>query len=112
MTESNLAGHKPATEYPADSIEEKIKQALRQVKDPEIGLDVIQLGLIRDINLNQPEPEIRMMLTTPFCPYGGYLIGAVRDSAEQTWGQKIKINVIPDLWDPNFMEDPGLLMGW
>jgi len=112
MSESNLAGHMPAPEYPEASPEAKIKQGLREVKDPEIGLDVVQLGLIREINLNQAEPEIKMMLTTPFCPYGGWLIQSVRDSAEQTCGQKLKITVMPDMWDPNFMEDPGLLMGW
>lgn len=112
MTESNLAGHKPAPEYPANSPEAIIKQALRTVKDPEIGLDVIQLGLIREINLNLDEPEIKMMLTTPFCPYGGWLIQSVRDAAEHVAGKKIKVTVMPDLWDPNYMEDPGLLMGW
>lgn len=112
MTESNLAGHKPAPEYPENSPEAIIKEALRTVKDPEIGLDVIQLGLIREIDLGLAEPEIKMMLTTPFCPYGGWLIQSVRDAAEHVAGKKFKVTVIPDLWDPNFMEDPGLLMGW
>ncbi len=111
-TQSNFAGHQPAPDYPADSAEGKIKQALREVKDPEIGLDVVQLGLIRGIDVSLEEPEIKMMLTTPFCPYGGWLIQQVKDIAEQTAGKKIKISVLPDLWDPNFMEDPGLLMGW
>ena len=110
--QSNIAGHQPAREYSADSPEGKIKQALRDVKDPEIGLDVIQLGLIREIDTSLGEPEIKMMLTTPFCPYGGWLIQQVKDIAEQVSGKKIKISVLPDLWDPNFMEDPGLLMGW
>lgn len=112
MTESNLAGHKPAPDYDKESSEGKVKEALRAVKDPEIGLDVVQLGLIRDILLSQAEPEIKMMLTTPFCPYGGWLIQQVRDTAEQSSGKEIKVTMIPDLWDPNFMEDPGLLMGW
>lgn len=112
MTESNLAGHMPAAEYESTSPEGIIKNALREVKDPEIGLDVVQLGLIREIILSEPEPEIKMMLTTPFCPYGGWLIQQVKDIAEHVAGKKMKINVLPDLWDPNFMEDPGLLMGW
>jgi metal-sulfur cluster biosynthetic enzyme len=112
MDETTLAGHKPAPDYSAESAEGKIKQALRAVKDPEIGLDVIQLGLIRDILLNQDEPEIQMMLTTPFCPYGGWLIQQVKDAAQQMYGRQIKITVLPEMWDPNFMEDPGLLMGW
>jgi metal-sulfur cluster biosynthetic enzyme len=112
MSDSTIASLHPAPEYDSASQEAQIKEALRAVKDPEIGLDVVQLGLIREINLNQEEPEITMMLTTPFCPYGGWLIQQVKDAAEQSSGKKIKINVLPDLWDPNFMEDPGLLMGW
>ncbi len=92
--------------------EDQVKEALRAVSDPEIGLNVVQLGLIREINLDQEEPEIKMMLTTPFCPYGGWLIQQVKDTAEQTLGKKIKITVLPHMWDPNYMEDPGLLMGW
>ncbi len=94
------------------SPEEQVKEALRAVMDPEIGLNVIQLGLIREINLGADEPEIKMMLTTPFCPYGGWLIQQVKDIASTTYGKPFKIEVLPDLWDPNYMEDPGLIMGW
>ncbi|MBI5302920.1 MAG: DUF59 domain-containing protein [Chloroflexi bacterium] len=90
----------------------QIKTALRQVKDPEIGLDVIQLGLIREIILDDAAPEIKMMLTTPFCPYGGWLIQQVQDTASQAYGKKFKVTVLPEMWDQNYMEDPGLLMGW
>lgn len=92
--------------------EEQVREALRAVSDPEIGLNVVQLGLIREILLDQDEPEIKMMLTTPFCPYGGWLIQQVKEVAEQTAGKPIKVTVLPDMWDPNYMEDPGLLMGW
>lgn len=94
------------------SPEDQVKEALRAVSDPEIGLNVVQLGLIREVILNSEEPEIKMMLTTPFCPYGGWLIQQVKDTAEQVTGKKFKMTVLPDLWDPNLMEDPGLLMGW
>jgi metal-sulfur cluster biosynthetic enzyme len=92
--------------------EDQVREALRAVADPEIGLNVVQLGLIREILLDQEEPEIKMMLTTPFCPYGGWLIQQVKDTAQQVVGKQIKMTVLPDLWDPNYMEDPGLLMGW
>lgn len=112
MSEPTFAGHRPAAEYTAGSPAGIIKESLRAIKDPEIGLDVIQLGLIREIDLDTAEPEIRMMLTTPFCPYGGYLIQQVKDTASHVYGKPIKVNVLPDLWDPNYMEDPGLLAGW
>ena len=112
MRDTTTESLHPMPEYDTASPEAQVKEKLREVKDPEIGLDVVQLGLIREINLSQDEPEIKMMLTTPFCPYGGWLIQQVKDIAEQTSGKKIKISVLPDLWDPNYMEDPGLLMGW
>lgn len=94
------------------SPEDTIKKALRQVFDPEIGLEVVQLGLIREILLNQEPAEIKMMLTTPFCPYGGWLIQQIKDVSESVSGKKIKVTVMPDLWSPEMMEDPGLLTGW
>lgn len=96
----------------AGSKAEEVKNALRQVFDPEIGLEVVQLGLIRNINLAVEPPEIDMLLTTPFCPYGGWLIQQVKDIGESVVGKPVKVNVLPDLWDINFMEDPGLLSGW
>ncbi len=94
------------------SPEDQIKQALRQVFDPEIGLEVIQLGLIREIDLGAEPAEIKMILTTPFCPYGGWLIQQIKDLCESVSGKAFKITVLPDMWDPSLMEDPGLLMGW
>jgi len=94
------------------SQEEQIKLALRQVFDPEIGLEVVQLGLIREIDLKSDPNEVKMMLTTPFCPYGGWLIQQIKDVSEGIVGKSIKVTVLPDLWDLNYMEDPGLLSGW
>lgn len=94
------------------SPEDTIKIALRQVFDPEIGLEVVQLGLIREILLGTDPAEIKMMLTTPFCPYGGWLIQQIKDVSESVSGKKIKVTVLPDLWSPEHMEDPGLLSGW
>lgn len=94
------------------SPEDTIKKGLRQVFDPEIGLEVVQLGLIREILLDTDPAEIKMMLTTPFCPYGGWLIQQIKDVSEAVSGKKIKVTVMPDLWSPEFMEDPGLLTGW
>ena len=58
------------------------KEKLREVIDPEIGLNVIELGLIRDVELAPGEAKVRMMLTTPFCPYGPAMLEAVRKSTQ------------------------------
>ncbi len=112
MNQPEQPEHKPAPAYDPASPEGKIREALRAVRDPELGLDVVQLGLIRAIKLNQDEPEIEMMLTTPFCPYAGWMVQQVKDAASQHAGKPFKITILPDLWDPNFMEDPSFLLGW
>ncbi|MBI3537797.1 MAG: DUF59 domain-containing protein [Chloroflexi bacterium] len=92
--------------------EEKVKEALRAVNDPEINLSVVALGLIREIILEGEEGEVKMMMTTPFCPYAGWLVQQVKEASTRAAGKPIKVTVLPDLWDPNYMEDPGLLNGW
>lgn len=57
---------------------EAIRRALRQVKDPEINLSVIDLGLIYDIELSDDgEVDIKMTLTSPGCPSGPEMLGDV-----------------------------------
>ncbi|HUK61947.1 MAG TPA: iron-sulfur cluster assembly protein, partial [Dongiaceae bacterium] len=50
-----------------------VRSALETVMDPEIGLSVIDLGLIREIHFQPDRTLVRMMLTTPFCPYAPQL---------------------------------------
>jgi len=92
---------------PADRIksdadkQEKILNALQAVLDPEIGLSVIDLDLIREIRLDDPEEaEVRMVLTTPFCPYGPMLINQIQSVAEQAAETPVKVTVLPDKWEP------------
>ena len=54
-----------------------ILDALRAVVDPEIGMNVVELALIKQILLGENETEIKMILTTPFCPYAGSMIAQV-----------------------------------
>jgi len=53
--------------------QEKVLNALQAVLDPEIGLSVIDLDLIREVVFANEEAEVKMVLTTPFCPYGPVL---------------------------------------
>ena len=60
--------------------DELLIESLRSVIDPEIGLNIVELGLIRNVDINEEEEtaDITMILTTPFCPYGPALIEQVR----------------------------------
>lgn len=87
------------------SKEEEIMEALRAVIDPEIGLNVVELGLIRDVQLEEENAEITMILTTPFCPYGPAMIEQVRTAAVQAGGGSVKVEIGTELWDPSMMEE-------
>lgn len=89
--------------------EETIREALRGVLDPELHLDVVALGLIRTINMESNPLLVRMLLTTPFCPYGPWLVQQVKETAEKASGRDAKVEVVPEQWNPEMMEDPTLL---
>ena len=81
--------------------QERVLNALQAVLDPEIGLSVIDLDLIREIRFDDPEEaEVRMVLTTPFCPYGPMLINQIQSASEQAAEMPVKVTVLPDKWDP------------
>jgi hypothetical protein len=66
------AGTAGAFEAQRRATELAILDALRAVVDPEIGMNVVELALIRQILLGPESTEIKMILTTPFCPYAGH----------------------------------------
>ncbi|MEP7200912.1 MAG: metal-sulfur cluster assembly factor [Chloroflexota bacterium] len=96
-----------------DTPEGHIKTALRKVFDPEIGLNVVELGLVRNIKLDENPAVIDMMMTTPFCPYAGWIVQQVKSASEQAIPDKtFRVNVLAEVWSPELMEDPGILTGW
>ena len=99
----------PMVPNPADVSEEDVRNALRSVMDPELHLDVIALGLIESVDLDQEPLDVKMLLTTPFCPYGPWLVQQVKEAAEQAAGREAKVEVVPKQWSPELMEDPTLL---
>jgi len=87
-------------------LKNKIREALSQVKDPEIGLGVIDLGLIYDIDIkDNNDIDIRMTLTTPACPFGPEIIDAVRISVQKIEEVKeVNVEVVFDPpWNPEVM---------
>ena len=84
--------------------EEQIKAALRNVYDPELGMNVVELGLIREIDMQPDLTEVTMLLTTPFCPYGPQLIEQVRRMIEKTTDKPARVTMAMEMWDPSMME--------
>lgn len=86
-------------------LEEKVREALRQVIDPEIGMDVVTLGLIRDLVIEEDSIHTIMILTTPFCPYGPQIMEQVRRTAGQAADRESTIEMGLEIWDPSMMEE-------
>ena len=85
--------------------EDEIREALREVVDPEIGMDIITLGLIRQIDLREDRVHVIMILTTPFCPYGPQIMEQTRSTAQQAAGVPATIEMGLEMWDPSMMEE-------
>jgi metal-sulfur cluster biosynthetic enzyme len=101
----------PAAPAPAFDAEKRatelaVLDALRAVVDPEIGMNVVELALIKQIILGPTESEVKMILTTPFCPYAGSMIQQVKEQAESVVEHPVKVTLLAERWDPR---DAGLM---
>jgi metal-sulfur cluster biosynthetic enzyme len=96
----------PAFDPERRAMELAILDSLRSVVDPEIGMNVVELALIKQILLGESESEIKMILTTPFCPYAGSMIQQVKEAAEEVTDHPVKITLLAERWDPR---DAGLM---
>lgn len=87
----------------------KMREKLSEVIDPELGMDIIQLGLVRDFSVTDSGGHLKMVLTTPFCPYGPEMIEFTRVKAEVGLGKPVVVELIPEVWNFSYMENPDLL---
>ena len=96
----------PVVDAQARARELAILDALRSVVDPEIGMNVVELALIRQVVLGDELTEVRMVMTTPFCPYAGSLMQQVKEAAEEVEEHDVKVTLLAERWDPR---DAGLM---
>lgn len=88
---------------------EPLREKLSEVVDPEITLNVIQLGLIRKVSIENNEANIYVLLTTPFCPYGPAMLEMIKQKATEGLNMPVKIELGTEVWDFSLMEDPAAL---
>jgi len=92
--------------------DEEIRTALEQVIDPEINLSIIDLGLVREIDQSVEPHVVRMLLTTPFCPYAPQIVAQVKEVMNTVTGKPAEVEILAEQWTPEMMPDPGLLGRW
>jgi FeS assembly SUF system protein len=93
-------------------LEAEVIEAIRTCFDPEIPVNVYDLGLIYDVKVDSPGAvEIRMTLTTPHCPAAQSLPVEVEAKVREVSGVKdVKVEVVWDPpWDPSRMSEAAKL---
>src|SRR6185436_8910467 len=84
---------------PHDLTPELIKKALRAVKDPELGLNIIDIGLVYDAIVSEEgDVTVKMTLTSPGCPAGAEIMGDAKLVLEDLEG--VKSVTIDLVWEP------------
>jgi metal-sulfur cluster biosynthetic enzyme len=95
--------------------EDQIMEALREVNDPELFINVVDLGLIYDVQIEGGRVDVTMTLTTPACPMNQYIGGQVEEALKDVPGvEKVGVNIVwSPPWNPELMsEDAKLELGF
>jgi metal-sulfur cluster biosynthetic enzyme len=96
---------------------DELKEALKTVVDPEIGLSIVDLGLVYDVALDAKKCHIKMTLTSQGCPYGPQMLMATKHVAQKATGLKpdeVNVEVVWNPpWDPRTMasDDAKFMLG-
>lgn len=96
--------------------EQQVRDILRQVIDPEVGVNIVALGLIYRIEVGADRLLIEMTMTSPACPMGEMIVGDVRAALKNV----LPDGVVPDIrlvweppWNPAMMDEASKQhFGW
>src|SRR5919199_1051439 len=105
MTDSPQAPA-PAGNPAADLTEEQVRLALRKVKDPELNLNIIDLGLVYDIAVEGRTVRVDMSLTSPGCPAGPEIVQGAEQAVRSVPGvEDAQVNIVwQPMWSPERIE--------
>lgn len=85
-------------------LEDAILSALREVDDPELGVNIVDLGLVISIRIDERAVIIDLMMTTPTCPLGGLIAETAVVAVEERLGPDYTVHVTLDrsaIWSPD-----------
>jgi metal-sulfur cluster biosynthetic enzyme len=82
----------------------EVIKVLKEVVDPELGLNVVDLGLIYDIKIEGKNVFVKMTLTSPFCPMSQLLVKEVENKIKTLNAKNVKVEVVFEpAWSPERM---------
>ena len=88
--------------------ETDVRNALRQVIDPELGENLVDLGLIRDVAVSDEEIVVKMVLTAAGCPLARYLMSLVQRAVESVAeGKPVRVELLREQWAPPWLQEAG-----
>ncbi len=87
--------------------EDAVFEAVKEIIDPEVGINIVDMGLIYGVDVEDETVNITMTLTSPGCPAGGQLINGTQHVTQQLEGvDEVNINVVwTPRWTPEMMTE-------
>ncbi len=86
--------------------EEAAREALRKVIDPEIGGNIVDLGMVKQVELKGAQVNVALVLTAPGCPLAGWIVMQAEWAISGIPGvEGIEVNLLDEPWDPSGMSE-------
>ena len=105
MSESDT-GAAPLESQSNELSEEQVKMALRRVKDPELNLNIVDLGLVYGVRIDGSKVSVDMSLTSPGCPSGPEIMTGAEEAVRSIPGvEDVQVNLVwTPFWTPDRIE--------
>ncbi|NOZ50629.1 MAG: metal-sulfur cluster assembly factor [Chloroflexi bacterium] len=107
--QNTLSTDNDIQEIRGGSTVDDIREAIKAVKDPELNLDIVNLGMIYDIQINDDNTvDIDMTLTSPGCPVGPMILTDVFQTVRENFPEfeDVRINLVwVPFWNPEMMSE-------
>ncbi len=87
--------------------EDAVFEAIKEIIDPEVGINIVDMGLIYGVDVEADTVNVTMTLTSPGCPAGGQIVNGTQHVTQQLEGiEEVNINVVwTPRWTPEMMTE-------
>jgi FeS assembly SUF system protein len=112
MDESSIQGQDPEDVAGADQVRQRVIESLQTIFDPEIPVNIYELGLIYEVRVEEAgDTHIQMTLTSPMCPVAEELPPEVESKARSVAGvRSVQLDLVWDPpWSPDMMSEAAKL---